>query len=86
MRFLLSVLLVCCLSSRADYMDHFVNREDVGIHKAPSLGKSKLVLIPIEVQGFLPFDRARLESFFSSDPKGFVSFTKQPPWAVINPK
>jgi M6 family metalloprotease-like protein len=76
MRFLLSVLLVCSLSSRADYMDHFVNRDDVGIHKAPSLGKSKLVLIPIEVQGFPPINRDLLELFFGRDPKGFVAFYK----------
>lgn len=56
-------------------MDHFVTREDVGPHKAPYLGPSEIVLIPIEVKGFPPLDIASLEAFFGPDFKGgFVDF------------
>lgn len=73
---ILLVLLVCAGGlSHADYMDHFVVREDVGPRKAPYLGDAKLLLIPIEVAGFPPFDSAALAQFFSPDaPRGFVKF------------
>lgn len=61
--------------AHADYMDHFVQREDVGPRKAPSLGDAKLVLIPIEVAGFPPLNLAALESFFSPENSGgFVRY------------
>jgi M6 family metalloprotease-like protein len=68
--------LVCVAAvARADYMDHFVIREDVGIHKAPSQGDARLIVIPIEVAGFPPLDVAKLETFFSpDDPNGFVRY------------
>ncbi|MFO0600077.1 MAG: MYXO-CTERM sorting domain-containing protein [Myxococcaceae bacterium] len=69
------VLATSALVARADYMDHFVVREDIGTHKAPYLGDAKVVLIPIEVAGFPPLDVAKLESFFSPDDSvGFVKF------------
>lgn len=67
--------LLLSLAAHADYMDHFVVREDVGLRKAPYLGKAELLVIPVEVLGFPRFDRARLERFFSGDdPSGFVKF------------
>ncbi len=39
-----ALLLGLCLAAglaRADYMDHFVMREDVGPHKAPYLGDAR---------------------------------------------
>lgn len=74
MRGLIVGSMLCCASlARADWMDHFVNRDDVGPHKAPSLGDTRVVLIPIEVAGFPPFDRSALEAFYA--PTGpFVSF------------
>ncbi len=73
---LLSLVALCAASlARADYMDHFVQREDVGPRKAPSLGDSKVILIPIEVAGFPPIDVAALEAFFSPEnPNGFVRY------------
>ena len=74
-RLLAFVLVSASAPSWADYMDHFVIREDVGPRKAPYLGDARLVLIPIEVQGFPPMDRAKLERFFSpDDPNGFVHY------------
>lgn len=68
-------VLVAAGPARADYMDHFVVREDVGPRKAPSLGEARLLLIPVEVKGFPPLDRAALERFFSpQDPQGFVAY------------
>lgn len=61
--------------ARADYMDHFVQREDVGPRKAPYFGDAQVVLIPLEVAGFPPIDEAALRRFFSpDDPNGFVKF------------
>lgn len=88
-------LLILCASAPAwaDYMDHFVMREDVGPRKAPYLGDARLVLIPIEVKGFPPMDVARLERFFSPDePNGFVryyetaSLGRYRPRVVVAPK
>lgn len=62
-------------AARADYMDHFVIRDDVGAHKSPSFGDAKLVLIPVDVAGYPPLNRARLESFFSAgEESGFVRY------------
>lgn len=63
-------LLLSAAAGRADYMDHFVIREDVGPHKAPYLGPAELVLIPVEVKGFPPLDVGALQTFFSDDFKG----------------
>jgi M6 family metalloprotease-like protein len=73
----LSLIAIVCAGSlaRADYMDHFVVREDVGPHKAPYLGDTKVLLIPIEVAGHPPIDEEALRHFFSpDDPNGFVHF------------
>lgn len=72
---LLTGLLCTATLARADYMDHFFLREDVGNHKAPYLGDAQLVLVPIEVAGFPPIDVAALQRFFSpDDPNGFVKY------------
>ncbi|MBL8922558.1 MAG: hypothetical protein JNJ54_27145 [Myxococcaceae bacterium] len=71
-----SVLLVLVPAlALGDYMDHFAQRDDVGPRKVPYLGDARLLLIPVEVKGFPPFDRARLEQFFSpDDANGFVHY------------
>ncbi len=75
LRLLVVASLVAAPLARADYMDHFVMRDDVGPRKAPYLGDARLVLIPIEVEGFPPIDVAALERFFSpEDEAGFVRF------------
>ena len=75
LRFLITTLVCAGSLARADYMDHFFIREDVGNHKAPSQGDAQLLLIPIEVAGFPPLDVAALEHFFSpDDPNGFVKY------------
>lgn len=71
--------LICLLlfpfCALADYMDHFVIREDVGLRKAPYLGRARTVVIPVEVAGHPPLDMARIQHFFSpDDPEGFVRY------------
>lgn len=74
-RLALSAFLCVATAAQADYMDHFVQREDVGPRKAPYLGEARLLLIPVEVAGFPPMDVAALERFFSpDDPNGFVRY------------
>lgn len=67
-------LLLAGASAHADYMDHFVIRDDVGLRKTPSLGPAKLLLLPVEVAGFPPFDRAELERFYGPASGGFVDY------------
>jgi M6 family metalloprotease-like protein len=75
LRFFLIAIVCVGTLARADYMDHFVMREDVGPRKAPYLGDAQLLLIPIEVAGFPPMDEAALRHFFSpDDPNGFVRY------------
>lgn len=70
-----AVCLVTASLAHADYMDHFVVREDVGARKAPYLGDARVLLIPVEVEGFPPFDVAQLGAFFSPDDAGgFVRY------------
>ncbi|MBL8914612.1 MAG: hypothetical protein JNM17_28165 [Archangium sp.] len=74
-RSLLMLVILSAAFARADWMDHFMVREDVGIHKNPYLGDTKVVIIPVEVAGFPPLDTAALESFFGpDDPGGFVKY------------
>ena len=74
MRLPLALVLLSGAAS-ADYMDHFAIREDVGPHKAPSLGEVKILVMPVEVKGHPPLDLAALERFFSpDDPDGFVHY------------
>lgn len=74
-RLAFALLLLAPVVGRADYMDHFAQRDDVGPRKVPSLGEARLLLIPVEVKGFPPVDRARLERFFSPDAEGgFVRY------------
>jgi hypothetical protein len=70
------VLGLCAVTaaSHADYMDHFVVRDDVGLRKSPSLGPAKLLLLPVEVAGFPVFDRAELERFYGPASGGFVDY------------
>ncbi len=60
--------------ARADFMDHFVVRDDVGPHKVPAQGAVPVLVIPVEVQGFPPVDRAALTRFFGEDPAGFAEY------------
>jgi M6 family metalloprotease-like protein len=80
MRRLVPFVTACLLgalptAARGDYMDHFVVREDVGPRKSPYLGRSKLLLIPVEVAGAAPLDLEAIGRFFSpEDPDGFVAY------------
>ncbi len=75
MRRFAAVLLLASAAARADYMDHFAVREDVGPRKAPSLGEARLLVMPVEVAGHPPLDLERIRRFFSpDDPAGFVRY------------
>src|SRR5687768_785161 len=67
--------LLFASAAHADYMDHFVVREDIGLHKAPYLGPARTLVIPIQVAGHPPLDLAAIQRFFSpDDPHGFVQY------------
>lgn len=93
LRSIFVLVLLLPVLARADYMDHFVIREDVGPRKAPYLGDAKLVLIPVEVKGFPPLGVEALQAFFGpDDPNGFVryyetaSLGRYRPRVVVAPK
>ncbi|MCA2979692.1 MAG: hypothetical protein INH41_21170 [Myxococcaceae bacterium] len=88
----LVVLTLAAALARADYMDHFATRDDVGPRKVPALGDVTVLVMPVEVKGFPPIDRARLERFFSpDDDEGFVryfqvaSLSRYRPRVVVGP-
>lgn len=59
----------------ADYMDHFVVREDVGPHKVPYLGRTSLLLIPVEIAGHPALDLPGIQRFFANEnAAGFVGY------------
>ena len=43
------VALLTASAAHADWMDHFVIRDDVGVHKAPYLGPVELLVMPVEI-------------------------------------
>src|SRR5689334_13235696 len=67
-------MLLSAWPALADYMDHFVIRDDVGIHKAPYLGNVELLLMPVEVAGYPPIDVAQLQAFFTGPDSEFVKY------------
>ncbi len=88
-----AVVVAAASLAHADYMDHFVVPDDIGPHKAPSLGEAKLLLMPVEVKGFAPIDTEALQRFFSpDDANGFVhyyetaSLGRYRPRVVVGPK
>lgn len=86
-RVLFCTALLAGLSARADWMDHFAVREDVGIHKAPYLGPAELVLIPVEVDGHPKLAPELLASFFGTEnPTGFVRYYETASLGRYRPK
>ncbi len=73
----LSILLAVVVSAlaRADYMDHFVVREDVGPHKGPYLGDTHILVMPVEVAGHPPLPMDEIQQFYSeAELNGFVHY------------
>ena len=61
--------IVCAASaSRADFIDFYANKGDMPLNKAPRTGSSKLVLIPVQIDGTdrPPLDLAQINKFFGA--------------------
>ncbi len=78
---LVSALLCALIASlapaaRADFIDLWANKLDMPLNKAPRLGKSKVLLIPVEIAYGQnpPIDRAALTSFFTGANDGSFNF------------
>ncbi len=67
MRTAVLLLLLATPPSFGDYMDHFVIRQDVGIHKAPYLGPAELVVLPVEISTAPPLDTDAIARFYQPD-------------------
>jgi hypothetical protein len=69
--------LLSSAAARADFIDHYANKLDMPQNKGPRLGRSKVVVIPvqIDVPGFAPVDMDRLHDFFETGVSGGLTFT-----------
>jgi M6 family metalloprotease-like protein len=54
--------LVAAPAARADYIDHFATRADVGLYKVPARGVTRVLVVPIIVDG-LPFEQGDEPAF-----------------------
>ncbi|MEL6179571.1 MAG: hypothetical protein AAFS10_11495, partial [Myxococcota bacterium] len=88
-------LTVALPSAQADYIDHFATTDDVGWAKVPAFGTSRILVIPVEVDGLRALDLDRMERFFAPDTQGEFAFTEfytrtslgayQPEAVVVDP-
>ncbi len=60
-----AILLAAAFPARADYIDHFATRDDVGRFKVPSSGATRVLVLPVIVDD-LPFEQGD-ESAFVND-------------------
>jgi M6 family metalloprotease-like protein/uncharacterized protein (TIGR03382 family) len=76
-RLAIGVVLACvAVPARADYIDHFASRTDVGRFKVPSQGRTRVLVIPVFVDD-QPYSAgseeafvAEIEDFFAVDDRG----------------
>lgn len=60
----------------ADFIDHIATSDDVGRAKVPAFGRSRVLVLTMEVDGFDPLDMDALRAYFSPDPTpGEPNFT-----------
>ena len=67
-----AAIVACALPARADFIDLYADKLDMPLNKAPRTGRSKLVLIPVQIDnvGFPAVDLARLNEFFGAPVEG----------------
>ncbi|MBM4281580.1 MAG: hypothetical protein FJ137_12745 [Deltaproteobacteria bacterium] len=68
---LLLAVVAAGAPARADYIDHFATRDDVGPLKAPSRGDTRVLVIPVIIDD-LPFEQGD-EAAFLADVDGFFA-------------
>jgi M6 family metalloprotease-like protein len=61
---LASTILLAGSIARADYIDHFATRDDVGAFKAPSHGATRVLVVPVVVDD-LPFEQGDERAFLA---------------------
>ena len=64
--------------ARADYIDHFANREDIGLLKVPHTGETRVLVIPVLVDD-QPYEQGsdgafldEIDRFFDPEAEGFA--------------
>src|SRR5437763_11410809 len=77
---ILAAILVLCTAAaaRADFIDLYANKTDMPQNKGPRLGRSKVVVIPVQIDanGYLPVDMDRLHDFFETGASGGLTFSR----------
>ena len=60
------MISLCAFSARADFIDLYANPYDVPQNKAPRLGRSSILLIPVQIDAgkYQPIDMDRMHAFF----------------------
>src|SRR5207245_1818623 len=78
MRSLFLALVLCASAARADFIDLYANKLDMPQNKGPRLGRSKVVVIPVQIDanGYLPVDMDRLHDFFETGASGGLTFPR----------
>jgi hypothetical protein len=67
-------LALITTAARADFIDLWANKLDMPLNKAPRVGHSRVLLIPVQIDysgpagAFAPIDMARLGRFFTDAP------------------
>ena len=72
-----AVLLAAATGARADFIDLYADKLDMPRNKAPRVGRSKVVLIPVEIDnaGYDPIDQERVRAFFGQDTGAGLTFS-----------
>src|SRR5438552_819321 len=77
---ILAIILVLCTAAaaRADFIDLYANKLDMPQNKGPRLGRSRVVVIPVQIDAgsYLPVDMDRLHDFFETGASGGLNFTR----------
>src|SRR5260221_1081980 len=63
---LIIAALLSAAAARADYIDLYADKLDMPRNKAPRVGRSNVLVVPVQIDlpGFPPLDMDRLHAFF----------------------
>ena len=69
-----ALALLCAPAARADFADLYADSRDMPINKAPRTGHSRIVVIPVQIDGQPPLDLPALHKFFGTASPGSLTF------------
>src|SRR5205085_6935972 len=75
----IATVLALATAARADFIDLYANKTDMPLNKGPRIGRSRVVVIPVQIDfgTYQAVDMARLHAFFDTGLSGdAVTFSK----------